>query len=472
MKRLDKLFLITFFPPFILTFFIALFVLLMQFLWKYVDDMIGKGLELHIIAELLFYASASMVPLALPLAILLSSIMTLGNLGERYELVAVKASGISLIKSMKILFIATFLISIFAFGFSNYYLPYANLKFGTLLYDVRQKRPALNIKEGVFYNEIEGYSIKIDKKDKDNKTIHNIIIYDHTSGRGNDNVTIAKRGEMYTAEDDQYLTIKLYDGWQYLEMPSKNPNKPGYEHLQTKFDRWEKILDLSSFNLTRIDESFFKDHYEMLNITQLEAALDSIKMKIEKRSDKLAGHISSFYYFTNRNIDSINYTGATDNTGTKFTEQFSDSIKKIVYPNASQSIRSVHDLISFAQRDYSIQHNLFVRHQIEWHRKFTLSIACLLLFLIGAPLGAIIRKGGLGWPLVLATLIFILYHIVSITGEKFARQEVLPPYQGMWMSSIALLPISLFLIYKIAVDPFTFKKPSIIKSKKIHTGKK
>ncbi len=257
----------SFVPPFIATFFITLFVFLMQFVWKYIDDIAGKDLGVVVIAKLLFYTSASLVPLALPLACLLASIMTMGNMAEHHELTAFKASGISLFRFMRSIIFAGISLSILAFLFNNFVIPIANLKSGTLLYDVRNSRPSFSIKEGIFYKGIEGYAIKIGRKDGDGKTIHDVMIYDHTSGRGDDNIIVAKDGELSTTSDKIYLIITLKNGSHYQEMVPKSADNA--EFVRSDFREYKKYFDLSGFKMERSNESIFKDNYQMMNLNQL-----------------------------------------------------------------------------------------------------------------------------------------------------------------------------------------------------------
>ena len=276
MKKIYGYVLRSYLGPLVLTFFIALFILLLQFLWKYIDDLVGKGLEFTVIARLMFYASATFVPLALPLAILLSSLMTFGNLGEHYELVAVKASGISIWKVMRPLVYLSVFISLLAYGFSNNVLPVANLKFQSLLYDVRQQKLAFNISEGVFYNGIENYIIRIGKKDKDGSTIYDVKIYDHSDRAGNIKVTTAKSGFMQLSPDQQHIIFTLFDGYNYNDIVSTRNYRDNRPFERVAFEQQRIKFDLSEFDLTRTDENLFKSHYTMLTTRQLTIFIDSL----------------------------------------------------------------------------------------------------------------------------------------------------------------------------------------------------
>lgn len=458
MKKIDKLVLKTFAGPFLLTFFIALFIIVMQFLWKYVDEMIGKGLEWNLVMELIFYASASFVPLALPLAVLLSSIMTFGNLGEHYELVALKASGISLFRFMQPVLISVVFISIGAFYFSNNIMPIANTKFGALLHDIRHQKPTLNIREGVFYTDIQGYSIRVDKKDPDNKTVYNIMIYDFTSGRGTENVLIAKKGEMLSSVDQRFLFLKLFDGYQYQELKQKGAENK-YEHNKTHFKQYEKVFDLSEFSLARSDESLWKNHYQMMNVAQLEKSIDTLNIEIEDRKKNMLTNVTTFFSFLKFNLDSV-YTIANKTLPLNAKNAINNNLNKILLGkekreeigNALNSARNVKSYIGVASRDLDYRRKNLARHEVEWHRKFTLSIACLVLFFIGAPLGALIRKGGFGMPIFFSILFFVVFHVFSMSGERIAESRALSSFMGMWMAIFVLLPIGMYLTYKAMND--------------------
>jgi lipopolysaccharide export system permease protein len=434
-----------------------MFVLLMQFVWKYVDDFVGKGLEWYVIAELMFYVSATIVPMALPLAILLASIMTFGNLAESYELTALKSSGISLQRIMRPLIVLTVLTSIGAFLFSNYVLPLANLKMGSLLYDITHQKPALEIREGVFYSGINDYTIRVNKKDNKRNILYDIMIYDHTQRSGNNKIIIAKEGRMALSADEQYLVLTLKDGYSYEDIT--NDNNKGYKPMMRVQFKEEKILmDLSDFKMVRTDEDLFKDNHQMLNLGQLQGQVDTIKKEFVIRQKGMIEQVR-------RNVslmpDQLSYRSANRDTGrvpekSKLLDMLSKTDKEAVVLHAINTARSNKAYLHTALRDRdSITENVN-RFYLEWHKKFTLSFACLVLFFIGAPLGAIIRKGGLGMPVVVSVLFFLIFHVLSIMGEKFAKESVLSPFQGAWMASFVLLPLGIFLTYKATQDSALF----------------
>jgi lipopolysaccharide export system permease protein len=454
-RKIYKLVLKAYSGPLVMTFFIALFILLMQFLWKYVDDLVGKGLSWNVIAQLLFYASWTFVPMALPLAILLASLMTFGNMGERYELVAIKAAGISLRRLMLPLIILSIMISIAAFFFSNNVLPYANLKFRSILYDVRQQKLALNIKEGVFYSDIDGYVMRVGKKSPTNGMLKDIQIYDHTKGGGTTMLTIADSGMMVQTSDKQNLILTLLNGYNYDEgVTSDSYNKHPLQ--KTSFEKEELRFDLSGFKMVRTDEELFKKNYMMLNLTQLQKATDSLKL-IYKQT-LLGANSSLIYSFGDlkQYADDLHKKRPAVDTVLKnkkvFGKNFSKDQWASIIEMAANSARQVQSSISDTRTSLKDQDEIIRKHEVEWWRKFTLSIACLILFFVGAPMGAIIRKGGLGLPLILSVLFFVLYHVISMTGEKAAKAGALDPMTGMWLSSMILLPIGFYLTYKATTD--------------------
>jgi lipopolysaccharide export system permease protein len=436
----------------------------MQFLWKYIDDLVGKGLELHLIAELMFYASATFVPLALPLAILLSSLMTFGNLGEHYELVAMKASGISIWRMMRPLVYLSLFISIAAFVFSNNVLPVANLKFSSLLYDIRQQKLAFNIQEGVFYNGIDNYVIRVGRKEKDNRTIYDVKIYDHTDRMGNVKLTTAEWGYMELSPDQRNVIFTLFDGFNYQDLYNTRNYRQNRPFDRMRFSEQRLKFDLSEFNLTRTQEDLFKSHYSMLNLKQLNYYIDSLSNRFNERRERYVGLFYNRYQYLST-IDSSLLAGKIPVVNLHdSTTQPRPTVKWPVLENflpneqfniiemALSAARNNRDNVSFNRSDFDYQSENIRKHQIVWHKKFSLSIACLLLFFVGAPLGAIVRKGGLGLPVVMAVILFVFYHILSITGEKAARVGDLDVFFGVWLSSIVLLPMGLFLTFKSTTD--------------------
>lgn len=464
-KKIDILILRSFIGPFIVTFFVTLFVLVMQFFWLYMDELIGKGLGVGLILELLFFMSTTLVPMALPLAVLLASIMTFGSMGESYELVAIKSSGVSLLRVMRPLFVLMLGISALAFFFSNNIIPVANLKAYTLLYDLRNSKLSLSIREGQFNNEINGYAIRVGSKSKDGKTIKNVIIYDNSGGVGNDKLVLAKSGEMITSADKRYLIFRLYDGWRYEEMGNgRNNMDTKLSQYRMQFSQSDKIFDLSAFSKVKhSDESIFKGGQAMMNIVQLEQNIDSMKRNDSRTADNVTNYINTFITVCTPEEPVLKDKIAALQTPTRtyknnFSELFSDSLRKRIIDMAESQTRSAKMYIDIAAKDKELMDDLLTSFLIEWHRKFSLSLACLLLYLIGAPLGAIIRKGGIGLPLIIAVSFFVTYIIVSKTGEQLSKTHALMPYFGMWLSSLMLVPFAFVFIREARNDSRLFSK--------------
>jgi len=408
--------------------------------------------------------------------------MTFGNLGENYELVAMKAAGISLRKIMMPLVMLSIVISITAFLFSNYILPIANLKFHSLLYDVRQKKLALNIKEGIFYNGIEGFTIRIGNKDQDKNIIRDVMIYNHSKRRGNIQVTTAEWGKMELAPDKSTLIFTLYDGYSYEEILDRKDYKVSRPFQRTKFREQVKRFSGLDFGMSRTDETLFRNNYQMMNIKQLEISKDSLSDELVIRKNRFRKSIDdkyAFYYQVDTLLWQIDTavidTAVVDTAVVDTTLIFADAdkgIKLAAIDNALQSARSIKNSIGNSKDDFERRQERIRKHYIEWHRKFTLSIACLILFFIGAPLGAIIRKGGLGMPVVVSIFLFVIFHIISITGEKYARAGLLEPYMAMWIASAVLLPLGIFLTYKATTDSPLLDSDSWKKLFKLFTVKR
>ena len=428
----------------------------MQFIWKYIDELVGKGLEWYVVAKLLFFASAHLVPMALPLSILLSSIMTFGNMAEHNELAACKAAGIPLQKIMRPLVLVAICTSGFAFVFSNYILPKANLKMGSLLYDIRQQRPAFSIKEGIFYNGIAGYSIKVQKKDDDGVSVHGVMIYDHRSGLGNTKVIVAQQGKMLMTEDKNYLEISLENGSSYEENSKRNPfGIDTHPLLRSTFKKQIIRFDLSGLKLSRTNEELFKSSFQMMNVNQLQYAEDSLKKQEKEAINDFRFGLSTYTHFLQSKVvaSPVPDTLQVNN----YAEQFTQIEKVPIVENALVQARNVKSFIDSNAEAENSRLSTIRSCMAEWHLKFTLSIACIVLFFIGAPLGAIIRKGGLGMPVIFSTIFFIIFHILSITGLKMAREGAIPVVSGLWLASATLMPIGIFLTYKATTDSALFE---------------
>lgn len=446
MKRLDRLVIKSFLGPLVLTFAIAVFVLLMQFIWKYVDDIAGKGLSIGVIAELLLDASATFVPMAMPIAVLFASIMTMGSMGEHYELVAVKSGGVPLWRTMLPMGIIVVILTVVAFMFANYVMPSAVLKYRTTLYDITRKKPALNIRPGEYYSEIDGYVIRVNEKDTDGKTLKDITIYDHRNGSTKPDVIVASHGLMQVTPDEKYMLFTLYDGCSYSESQNEDSKSNKNPFTRVYFKRNEITFDLSSFAFDKSDESIFQGGYQMMNIAQLDSNATLLKERNEEniRDFEASLHPESI----ERIAKHINYE---DFDKPLDIHVLYDSLKYVM------RYRALNESLSRAERcqnESNINAQIFKsqkeyinRHYIEWHRKFTLSLACIVLFFVGAPFGSVVRKGGLGVPLVASVVFFVIYYVIGMIVEKAVREGAVGVI-GMWYSTFVMIPIGLLLTYK------------------------
>jgi lipopolysaccharide export system permease protein len=468
LKKLNKLISFQFFQTFLPTFFVVLFILLMQFIWLYIDDLAGKGLTWFTISQLMFFFSASIIPLALPLAILLASIMTFGNLGETYELIAAKAAGISIWRIFRPMFYIMIALSVFGFFVSNVLIPKATLKYRALLYDIKQQKPALLIKEGVFYNGIEGVSMRVGKKDPVTNDLEDIVIYNNRNTGGHPLVITAERGRMSMSADDRYLFFTLYNGARYEEMDKQQGYDRTHPHSILSFGEQEIVFDMYAFNLNRTDESMFKEGYQMLNVIQLQRKIDSLSRLVVIKK----GTPQQYFDMYLRVNDSLfgKYKPQPVTLPRNDMMSLVAAHKQMVINNAINNARSVKSVLDYTTSDVTELSRLEVRYTIEWHKKYTLSVACFIMFFIGAPLGSIIRKGGFGLPVVISVLLYIVFHIISITGEKMAKTGTSTPESGMWLAIMILLPVGIFLTYQAANDSGLFDKSAWVKLVKRLTG--
>jgi lipopolysaccharide export system permease protein len=466
LKRLHRFIIRSFIGPFLVTFAIAMFFLIMQFLWKYIDDLMGKGLELSIILEMLFYVSASLIPLALPIAILFSSIMTFGNLAENNELTALKSAGISLTKVMRPMLVFVFILSLSAFYFTNYILPIANLKWHAIYWDILDTKPEFMLKEGIFYKEIEGYQIKVDKKNDDEGNLTGVLIYDFTSN-GDRRIIRAKQGQMLRSDNKNYMFLQLISGVIYEKVPGKKFDKINVDFQKSFFKDAVIKFNMSGFDLEKSNEEMYKQDFEMMNFVQLDLALDSL----EKLNDTLDLQFSESLHNKVLVLNDKFISDPTFADSLQVNQSKQSKIDTIISldslhsseliaakMDAQNEIRNTKEMIYHQtlleeQREYSLN-----EYRVAWHKKFTLSFAIVILFFIGAPLGAIIKKGGLGAPLVFATLFFILYYILTIAGENMVDSDVMVPWKGLWLSSFILAPLGAFLTYKAVNDSALFDR--------------
>ena len=455
-KKLDKLILKSFFWPFMATFFIAFFVLMMQILWKYIDDLVGKGLDFITIGKFLWYASASLLTLTMPIAILISSIMTFGNLGESFELVAIKSAGISLLRFMRPLMLVAVLLCGITFVFANYIIPYANLKFASLYNDIYYKNPAFELKEGVFFTYIPTYAIKVGKKDRDGKTIRNVLIYE----QGNniqDNCITAEKGIMKISDDNQFLEFNLENGFRYQEKGNSTLDT-STEYIRLGFKEFKKLIDMRALLLKTHSDSAYMSNFKMKSIRQLNNSVDSLKRLDDSLYKKVNKEFSVILPYMNIPDSIWKKTPGTLKSHKNFDEMLPDSIHYNVFEAALGTANNIKGIYQFSGTEIENHVSDIKFHDLEWHRKFSLSLACLVLFFIGAPLGSIIRKGGLGMPLVVAIIFFLQFHLLNMFGEKFVKEDITSPFTGMWLAVIILTPVGIFLTYKAMHDSQLFSK--------------
>lgn len=461
----------SFLPLFLMTFFIVLFIVLMQFLWKFVDQLVGKGLTFDVIGELFFYAALTMVPTALPLAVLLASLMTFGNLGEKFELTALKASGISLFRIMRPLIVLMVFIAIGAFFFQNNVLPVAQTKMWTLLFSVRQKSPEVEIPERSFYDQIPNMNLYVDHKNPETGMLYGMIIYDVTRGIDNSRVILADSGKLSFTEDKTRLFLHLYSGemFENLRDNSLGVTSSGYMPFRRENFSDKEIYFTFDANFNRMDESGMRNQYVGKNISELRHSIDSIGARVDSIGAVYADEIKSQPYLgLSREVrvrnDSGRYVTVPRAEVAMPAALDLDSIFNAPTPSYAKTYLNQALMKARRQRqDYEYrslslteQAKLVRRHDIEMQKKFTLSIACIIFFFIGAPLGAIIKKGGLGTPLVISIILFIIYYIIDNTGYKMARDGKILVWEGLWLSTAVLLPLGVFFTYKAVGDSAVF----------------
>ncbi len=537
LRKFDKLLLTNFFPPMLVTFFIALFVLIMQTLWLYIDDIAGKGVGFFLMVELVGYLSVSMIPMALPVAVLISSVMVLGNLAERYELSSMKSAGVSLWRIMRPLMVVTLGIAFLSFICSNYFIPYSNLKFKSRLYDIRKQKPTLSMEESVFNDDFQGFNIRIGDKKPDNRTITGVLLYDDSyDNEGRLHSVVADSGVMYGTPDGKFFVMHLFNGNQYVMPKSKfEEGVRNYPLMKTSFKQWTKVFDLTEFNLDRTDENLFKSHHTMLSNHELQMAIDSIDKVVDERVILNSDQVDGYFYFleearkqrtfeeqrkkqeelekTEQHAESEEQIPITDTsvsqseasteieaperpmtdeefdqiapeqghvttTSTVDAEGFDvqQPIARLDDPWPQNIDRDLKEYSSFAltfppdkwpdmlEKARSSAKNIFdqvettllvinktketrVKHVFEYHSKFSMAIACFIFLFIGAPMGAIVRKGGFGWPLLISIGFFMLFVVITIFSKNIAERFVIDAILAAWMNCLIVFPMGLMLTY-------------------------
>lgn len=444
---------------FVGTFFICLFIFMMQFMWRYVDELIGKGLTLDVLAHFFYYAGLTLIPMSLPLAILLASLITFGNLGERFELLSMKAAGIPLIRILQPIIIFNILLCIGSFYFQNVTGPEAQKKFYTLIYSMKQKSPELEIPEGIFYSEIPGYNIFVEKKGKENGILYGVMIYSTTDGYEDAQIVLADSAELKTTADEKHLMLTMYAGERFRNMQAQG-NMMARANVPYMRETFIQETDLIPFdnNFNMMDANVFSGSAQTKNLREIETGLDSLAHKSDSIGRSLFAYLQNTTYRRKVNItsqDSTKIARQTLNFDTLYS-QLTVSQQQSILRNAMQKSTVATNEYEFRGLISKDIDQSTRTHWVEWHKKFTLSLACLFFFFIGAPLGAIIRKGGLGVPVVISVTIFIFYYIINVSGEKMAKSGEWVPWFGEWLSSMVLCPIGIFLTYKANKDSAVF----------------
>lgn len=467
-----------FIAPLIVTFFIALFVLIMQFLWTYIDDIVGKGVGMIILMELISYLSVSLFPMALPIAVLISSVMIMGNMSERYELASFKSAGVPLLRVMAPLILFATGIAIFSFLCSNYFIPVANLQFKSRLYDIRKQKPTLNLEQGVFNEDFQNIIIHIGKKEADNKTIHDVLIYDHLNNQNRLNMITARRGEMFNTEDRKYFVMNLFDGHQYQETKSTQTKKgKTYPFVRTNFKEWTKIFDLSEFEMKNTDTRLFKSHESMLSSSQLIEAINSLDVKMdltrenmltlmnqtihsrkpiktldEKKEDKyLKKSTSRSGKYNKGRLYEQKIDQPLESYGS-FLELFNKVDQGKLLSKVQTNMRSVQGKSKSTLRSLERDKLKRAKYVFELHSKLGLSVVCIIFLFIGAPMGAIVRKGGFGYPILIAIIFFMIFMVLMIFSEKMSEGFFLPPIFSAWLPCLVMTPIGIILTYRAMHD--------------------
>ena len=417
------------------------------------DEIIGKGMGAWVLTQFFFYSFISFLPAAMPLAVLLSSIMTFGSLAENYELAAMKSSGLSLFRIIRPIFAFIIVLAGATFLFNNYTLPQITLNSASLLYDIRQAKPTLSIKEGVFYNQLDGYSIKVGKKSKDGNTLYNLSIYDHKDGLGNNIQLYADSGTMKPSVDTNYLQIKLFNGARYEDIIKEEEHKVTRPLMELLYDELNVNIDMSDFKMKRTQKDLFKGHHEMMNIWQIDSEIDTFKIEIAKKEVNLYKQFNS--YFLVNTLRTISLSKPNKNIKTFYNSLNKDEFKRSI-ENAQNLVRSSSGYIDSINEEIKSKEISILDYSLGWHKKINVSFACIVLFFVGASLGAIIRKGGMGLPVVVAVLFFLLYYIVSIIYERMVIEEVYNVVFGSWFPLLLFLPLGIYLTYKAANDSALF----------------
>ena len=457
MKTIHKLVLKAYLGPMVLTFFIVMFVLMMNFVWRYIDELVGKGLSAGIIIELMSYAMANMIPMGLPLSMLLAAIMTMGNLGENYELLAMKSAGMSLVQITKPLIVVVGIVAVGSFFISNNLVPYSNKKMFSIIYDIRQQKQSLEFQDGLFFNGIDNMSIRVGHQDPETHLLTNVLIYDNRYANGNMNTIVADSGYIRLSDDKKYLLVTLYHGQTYEQTRNSQWfTKSALRHHT--FDLQKQVIPMDGFAMGRSDADMFSNA-QTKNINELQHDIDSLEVKVNDATTTSYEPLLKEQIFVRDNTvlpvpDSLKVDKShfRDMLATDSLPGLSTRDKERVWDQARTLAKSSRGMFSFDETNAKEALNQLYRSKIEWHRKISLPVSILIFFLIGAPLGAIIRRGGLGLPVVVSVIFFVIYYVISLTGEKMAKEGTWDAVYGMWISTFILTPIAIYLTYKATND--------------------
>ena len=459
-KKLDIFVLKSFLLLFSGTFFICLFIFMMQFLWRYVDELVGKGLEIGVLVQFFFYSALTLIPVSLPLAILLAALMTFGNFGEKYELLSMKAAGIPLLRIIRPLIIFCVMLCGMSFYFQNVVAPKAQMKLWTLLVSMKQTSPELDIPEGVFYSDIDGYNIYVKKKDRETGIMKDLLIYNFSEGFENARIIWASEGSMEMTADKQHLFLHLYNGEQFENLKSQTISSKNVPYRRETFREKHIIIQFDGgFNM--IDGGFLSNRSDAKNMIEISESIDSLSFKADSTGRAIFNEVKRTTYRKN----SITERDSTQMVEGKLPIMINTDSLFNAYTLAEKekALKTASDQMTTLANDWKVK-NMQIsdadknirRHQSDWHKKITLSLSCLIFFFIGAPLGAIIRKGGLGLPVVISVIIFVLYYIIDSGSTRVARSGEMNIILGTWMSTIVLAPIGAFFTYKSNKDSVVF----------------
>ena len=457
MKSIHKLVLKSYLGPMILTFFIVMFVLMMNFVWRYIDELVGKGLSAGIIIELMSYAMANMIPMGLPLSMLLAAIMTMGSLGENYELLAMKSAGMSLVRITKPLIILVGFIAVGSFFIGNDLVPYANRKMYSIIYDIRQQKQTLEFQDGLFFNGIDNMSIRVGHQEPETHLLHDVLIYDNRQANGNMNTIVADSGYIRLSDDKRYLLVTLFHGQTY----EQTRNSQWYTKSTLRhhtFDLQKQVISMEGFAMDRSDANQFSNS-QTKDISELQHDIDSLELKVNAATTSSYEPLLKEQIFVRDNSvlpqpDSlrIDKSAFGNMLATDSIEHLTVREKENVWDNARTLAKNSRNMFAFDETTAKDALNQLYRSKVEWHKKISLPVSIIIFFLIGAPLGAIIRRGGLGLPVVVSIIFFVIYYIISLSGEKLAKEGSWDAVYGMWLSTFILTPIAVYLTYKATND--------------------